>query len=264
MEKIAVHGLRLAYRRAGHGPPAMLVHGAAADSRSWAPQLDELSDEFTVLAWDEPGAGGSDDVPDTFGLSDYADALAEMIKALDLGRTAVLGLSWGTTVILEMWRRHPAVVSSMILAGGYAGWLGSLGAAEANARVEGVRRALAEPDETFDPTLPGLFAGEPPARFVPLLESMAADVRRPSMLVAMTAMAQADLTHVLPTISVPTRLIWGALDARSQVSVARAFERQIPGASLALIPDCGHFSNLEAPTQFNELVREFLRHQPVR
>src|SRR5688500_1555580 len=70
---VEVDGLRLAYRRAGHGRNVMFVHGGAQDSRSWAPQLDALSDEFTVVAWDEPGAGGSDDVPDQFSLSDYAD-----------------------------------------------------------------------------------------------------------------------------------------------------------------------------------------------
>ena len=164
-------------------------------------------------------------------------------------------------MILELYRRHPGVVRSMVLADGYAGWRGSLGAEEADARLAGVRAALAEPEERFDPTLPGLFAGDPPARFVPLLEGMAADVRRGSMLTALTAMAQADLTDVLPTIQVPTQLIWGALDMRSPLAVAREFERQIPGASLAVIPDCGHVSNLEAPRSFSEVVRRFLDSQ---
>ena len=253
-----MHGLRLAYRCTGHGRTVMFVHGGAEDSRTWAPQLDALSDEFTVIAWDEPGAGGSEDVPEGFGLSDYADCLAGMIRALGASPTPVVGLSWGTTVILELYRRHPAVVRSMVLADGYAGWQGSLGAEEADARLAAVRAALAEPDEGFDPTLPGLFAGDPPARFVPLMKAMAADVRRRSMLTALSAMAQADLTDVLPTVRVPTQLIWGELDARSPLSVAREFERRIPGASLAVIPDCGHVSNLQAPGPFNDLVRGFL------
>jgi len=237
----------------------MFVHGGAEDSRAWTPQLEALADEFTVLAWDEPGAGGSADVPDGFGLADYADCLADLIDALGASPTSLVGLSWGTTVILELYRRHPGVVRSMVLADGYAGWLGSLGAAEADARLAALHAELAKPDEVFDPTLPGLFAGDPPARFVPLMQAMAADVRRPSMLTALTAMAQADLSEVLPTVEVPTQLIWGALDARSPVSVAREFERRIPGARLALIQGCGHVSNLEAPGPFNDLVRAFLR-----
>ena len=91
METVEVHGLRLAYRRTGNGPPVMFVHGGVEDSRSWTPQLDALSDEFTVIAWDEPGAGGSQDVPDEFGLSDYADCLAATIRALVGSPTPVVG-----------------------------------------------------------------------------------------------------------------------------------------------------------------------------
>jgi pimeloyl-ACP methyl ester carboxylesterase len=261
METVEVNGLRVAYRRTGDGPPVMFVHGGAEDGRAWAPQLDALSDEFTVIAWDEPGAGGSEDLPDGFGLTDYADCLAGTVRALVGSPVAVVGLSRGTTVILETYRRHPGVVRSMVLADGYAGWRGSLGAEEADARLAGVRAALAEPDETFDPTLPGLFAGEPPALYVPLMEEMAADVRRHSMLTALAAMAQADLTDVLPTVRVATQLIWGELDVRSPLSVARELERRIPGATLAVIPGCGHVSNLEAPGPFNELVRDFLRNR---
>jgi pimeloyl-ACP methyl ester carboxylesterase len=259
METVEVYGLRLAYRRAGHGRTVMFVHGGVEDGRTRTPQLGALSDEFTVIAWDEPGAGGSEDVPDEFGLSDYADCLAGMVRALGASPASFVGLSWGTTVILELYRRHPAVVRSMVLADGYAGWRGSLGAREADARLAAVRATVAGPAETFDPTLPGLFAGDPPVPFVPLMEAMTADVRQHSLLTALSAMAQADLTDVLPTVQVPTQLIWGALDARSPLSVAREFERRIPGASLAVIPDCGHVSNLEAPGPFNELVRGFLR-----
>lgn len=261
MDTVEVNGLRLAYRRAGDGPVVLFVHGGEQDSRTWTPQFEGLSDEFTVIAWDEPGAGGSDDVPDGFGLADYADCLAGMIRGLGIWPTPVVGLSWGTTVILELYRRHPDAVRAMVLADGYAGWRGSLGAQEADSRLAGVQVALAAPDDQFDPTLPGLFAGAPPERFVPLLDTMTADVRRRSLLTALTAMTQADLTAVLPTIAVPTQLIWGELDVRSPLAVAHEFERQIPGAALELIPACGHVSNLQAPQAFNEIVRGFLQHQ---
>lgn len=258
MEMVDVQGLRLAYRRSGHGRTVVFVHGGAQDSRAWTPQLEALSDEFTVIAWDEPGAGGSADVPEGFGLADYADCLAGMVSALGASPTSLVGLSWGTTVILELYRRHPGVVRSMVLADGYAGWRGSLGADEAAARLATLRPGLAEPEDGSEPTVPGLFAGDPPARYVPLMQAMAADVRTPSTLTALTAMAQADLTDVLPTVQVPTQLIWGALDTRSPLSVAREFNRRIPGARLDLIPGCGHVSNLEAPGPFNDLVRAFL------
>ena len=63
MEGIQAAGLEIAYERVGQGPPLVFVHGAAEDGRVWRPQLAALADEFTVVAWDEPGAGRSSDVP---------------------------------------------------------------------------------------------------------------------------------------------------------------------------------------------------------
>src|SRR5215211_4202455 len=135
----------------------------------WGPQLAALADEFTVVAWDEPGAGRSSDVPAGFQLPDYAGCLAALIEQLTLGPAHVAGLSWGGTVALELYRHRPELVGTLVLAGAYAGWKGSLPEAEVRARVAGVREMIAKGREEFDPTLPGLFAGDPPAEFIPLL-----------------------------------------------------------------------------------------------
>ena len=116
----------------------------------------------------------------------------------------------------------------------------------------------------FDPTLPGLFAGEPPAEYASLLGTMAAAVRPESMRTALEVMAEADLREVLPRIAVPTLLLWGEHDARSPLAVARDFQVAIPDGELVVIPDAGHMSNLERPEQVNDAVRAFCRAHPPR
>jgi pimeloyl-ACP methyl ester carboxylesterase len=264
VEVIRALGLEIAYERVGQGPPLIFVHGAGDDGRVWQPQLDGLSDAFTVIAWDEPGGGRSSDVPSTFGLSDYADCLAALIEALGLGPAHVAGLSWGGTVALELYRRHPGLVATLVLSDTYAGWKGSLPEEEVRARVAHARQLHTAPVGEFDPALPGMFAGEVPSTVVALLKDMAAAVRPGSLMTALALMAEADLRDVLPRIAVPTLLIWGELDARSPPTVARQFERAIPGAKLVLIPRCGHLSNLEQPGQFNAAVRQFCHGHRVR
>jgi pimeloyl-ACP methyl ester carboxylesterase len=254
---VRVAGLEVVYDRSGSGPPLVLVHGAAGDAREWRAQAC-LSDDFTVIAWDEPGAGRSSDVPTDFGLAGYATGLAGLIETLD-APAHVCGLSWGGTVVLELYRRRPELVASLVLADTYAGWKGSLPEDEVRARVAGAERMLAEPAEAFDPTFPGLFAADPPEDVIELLDAIAADVRRESLRVALAAMAEADLRDVLPTIVVPTLLLWGEFDARSPLSVAHAFARAIPHAELAVIPGAGHMSNLERPAEFNAAIRAFCR-----
>lgn len=253
---LRVAGLDVVYDRAGDGPPLLLLHGAAGAAREWRPQLAALSDAFTVVAWDEPGAGRSSDVPPGFGLAGYATALGALIDAI--GAPAhVCGLSWGGTVALELYRRRPQAVATLVLADTYAGWAGSLPKEEVRARVRSIERLLAEPGQTGSPALPGLFAGEPPAAAVALLAAVAADVRRESVRVALEAIAEADLRDVLPSIAVPTLLIWGERDARSPLTVARQFARAIPGAELVVIPGAGHLSNLERPEAFTAAMRAF-------
>lgn len=262
MEHLETDGLVVAYDRVGSGPPVVLVHGAALDARSWRPQLQDLSDEFTVVAWDEPGVGSSSSAQPGFGLAEFADALAALIVDLELGPAAVAGLSWGGTVVLELYRRHPDLVSGLVLIDTYAGWKGSLPAAEVRERFEGVQRMIDGPPETFDPTLPGLLGSEPSDAVVALMEAIAADVRPDTLALELGIMAETDLSGLLPHITVPTLLIWGELDVRSPLTVAEQFAEAIPKAELVVIPGAGHMSTLERPDLVNAAIREFCRTLP--
>ena len=57
MEHVDVGGVQTAYIRAGSGPAIVMVHGAAADSRTWQWMLPDLARDHTVVAWDAPGFG---------------------------------------------------------------------------------------------------------------------------------------------------------------------------------------------------------------
>jgi pimeloyl-ACP methyl ester carboxylesterase len=93
MLRAEVSGLSVAYERTGDGPPLVLLHGFTHDSRVWRHQLEGLRDQFTVIAWDAPGAGRSSDPPESFGIGDWADCLAAFLGAAGVRRAHILGLS---------------------------------------------------------------------------------------------------------------------------------------------------------------------------
>ena len=127
MNMVEVDELQVAYERVGSGPALVLLHGYVGDGpTTWRRQLDGLSDEFTVVAWDAPGAGRSSDPPELFGLDGYADCLAGFLDKLGLSTACVAGLSFGGILGLALQRRHPARPSALVLASAYAGWAGSL------------------------------------------------------------------------------------------------------------------------------------------
>lgn len=262
MDEIGVGGLRIAFERVGEGPPLVLLHGAFSDSRWWRRQIDGLSDEFTVVAWDAPGCGRSSDPPEpeTFRLSDYADCLAGFVDALGLRRVHVLGLSFGGGLALELYRRHPAVPRTLVLASAYAGWAGSLPPEEVERRRQRARReADLPPEQWVRGYLPGLFTEAAPQELIDEAVAIMLDTR-PAGLKAMTsAFAEADLRDVLPLIEVPTLLLYGDADRRSPMDIAEDLHAKIPTSELVVMPGVGHDSNLEAPETFNTEVRNFLR-----
>jgi pimeloyl-ACP methyl ester carboxylesterase len=249
----------IAFRRAGDGPPLVLLHGGWSDSRAWGPQLAGLSDAFDVIAWDTPGCGDSDELPGRPTLADYADAVADLITALDVGRAHVCGLSFGGGLALAVYQRHPRLVRSLIAAGAYAGWRGSLAPEEVEARLTRARAECERPPaEWIDGYLPELFARPVPAEVIDQVRAMMSDVRPAGLLAMLTAFAEADVTAVLPTIAVPTLVLHGELDARAPRHVAEVLHAGIPRSELVVLPGVGHDVNLEAPEAFNAEVRRFL------
>ena len=264
MSQVEVSGLRIAYRQEGSGPPLVLLHGGFGfDSRSWQRQLEALSDEYTVVAWDAPGCGQSSDPPPTFRLPDYADCLAGFIDALGLSRPHLLGLSFGGALALQLFALHPGVPRTLILAGAYAGWAGSLPADEVSRRVARLATDMQRPPEEWIPSyLPGLLTEAAPPEMVHEVASLMADVRPAANQAMLQGMAEADLRDVLPSVDVPTLLLYGEQDARSPVAVGQALRDSIPGSELVILPGVGHLSNFEGAAEFNREVRAFLERFP--
>lgn len=260
MGPIEIGGLRIAFERAGDGPLLVLLHGGLSDSRAWRRQLDGLSDEFTVVAWDAPGCGQSSDPPETFRLPDYADCLAEFLDALELGRPHVLGLSFGAGLALELYRRHPTIPRSLVLASAYAGWAGSLPPEAVEQRLKrGLREADLPPEQWVPGYLDGLFTESAAPEVIKEAVGMMLDTRPAGMRAMLQGFAEADLRDVLPRINVPTLLLYGDADQRSPLSVAKDMQSKIPSSRLVVMAGVGHDSNMEAPDSFNAEVRGFLR-----
>lgn len=263
MYEVQVGSLRIAYRQSGAGPPLVLVHGGMEDSRAWSPQFDDLSDEFTVLAWDAPGCGQSTDIPETWRLHDYADALAGWLGAIGIVHPHVLGLSFGSSVVLELYRRHSALPASLILTGAYAGWAGSLPADEVARRLASVLAGVDASEEEVLGSFPGIFSPAASPELIEGLRQIAVDNSgraHPGGYRAMAhSMAEGDLRDVLPLIRVPTLLLYGEIDERSPLHVGEALRSSIPGAELVVLPGVGHVANLESPAAFNQQVRRFIR-----
>jgi pimeloyl-ACP methyl ester carboxylesterase len=158
LHKIKIKGLTIAYQKSGTGTPLVLLHGFTQDSRVWKEQINHLSKYFTVLAWDAPGAGLSDDPPDHFSMGDWADCLSALLDSAGIIQAHILGVSWGGVLAQEFYRRYPSKVMSLILSGTNAGW-SSLSDSIAKARLETcIHDSYLPPRELSQKYLPTMFS----------------------------------------------------------------------------------------------------------
>jgi len=107
------------YRRAGRGPPVVLLHDSPRSSVLHVPLLGEFSDAFTVYALDTPGYGQSDPLPSEPApeIDDFGDALAAVVEALGVEGAAVYAYHTSSKIALSCAVRHPGLVGRLVIDG---------------------------------------------------------------------------------------------------------------------------------------------------
>jgi pimeloyl-ACP methyl ester carboxylesterase len=186
--------------------------------------------------------------------------LARFLDTLGVARAHVVGLSWGGILAQEFYRLYPERLRCLVLADTYAGWKGSLPEAIWRERLAACLLDATSPaDALVAKLLPGMFM---------FTASVSRDVREELSviisefhpigfrLMSMSS-ADTDTRDLLPSIGVPTLVLWGDEDRRSPIHIAEQLHVAIPGAELAIIPNAGHVSNMEQPDAFNAHVRRF-------
>jgi len=258
LHSVEIDGLTIAYRQAGKGQPLVLLHGFLCDSRCWRDQLSHLSDQFSVVAWDAPGAGSSSDPPNTFTTASYVHCLAGFLDAIGIERAHVLGLSWGGILAQEFYRQYAERFYSLVLADTYAGWRGSLPETVWKERLKTcLKDASGGPEALVAKFLPGVFSDAAPQHLQNELSAIVFEFHPIGFRLMSLSSAEVDTRDLLSSVDVATLLLWGDDDRRSPLHVAKQFHAAISGAQLAIIPNAGHLSNMEQPNVFNDHVRRF-------
>lgn len=270
---IDVGGLPTRYLTAGEGPPLVLLHGVGDNALDWRWVMPALARAHRVYAPDLPGSGGSARSVD----ADYSPAfferfVAAFLDALGVERAAVVGNSLGGLAALRLALAEPERVAA----------LGLLAGAGLGRRVSPALRSLALPGYgrlavAWGKRPPGaaqralgragLLFGSPrgiPAKWLEeqyrlarlsgFLESQLATVRAQ---VGLRGQREIVLAR-LPSLRVPTLVVWGERDRVLPPAQAREAISRIPDGSLELIPACGHLPQVERPERVAEVLVRFL------
>jgi len=112
---IAVNGIELGYTMLGEGEPLVLLHGGFGTVHMFGPNVELLANERMVIGVDLQSHGRSPAADRPMRFETMADDIAALIRALGLGRAAIMGFSLGGGVALRTGIQHPGLVERLVL-----------------------------------------------------------------------------------------------------------------------------------------------------
>ncbi len=248
-------GGAIGYAEAGGGDrtPIVFLHGVGSDKSVWRPQLDHFAAERRAVAFDYPGYGDSDPVPEETTRDDYASAVIGAMRSLGLARAHICGLSLGGVVAIAIHAADAEACTSLILADTFASHHDGQAIYDRSMTASSDMRALAE------------------ARVDVLLAQPADPEVRSEVIATMSridpaayctgaaAVWLADQRTRVGEMRLPVLVLCGSEDRITPPALSHELARLIPGAQNETIERAGHLSNLERPDEFNTLVGAFIR-----
>jgi 3-oxoadipate enol-lactonase len=248
---------------AGEGPAVVLVHEGICDSRMWEPQWEPWSRSYRLLRVDLRGFGRT---PLERGPFAHARDLIEAVERQGIERAAVVGVSLGGRVALEVAVARPELVSALVLvAPGLPGheWSDELRAEWAEEETAFEARDL---DAAVEVSLRTWVDGphRRPEDVDPDVRRRVAEMQRRAYELALgieedeEELLVEDLADRLGEVRAPTLVVVGEEDQPDMHAIAERLAREIPAARLAKIPATAHVPSMERPREFDVLVVSFL------
>lgn len=278
-EFVQVNGLRVHVKRAGEGPPTLvLLHGFAASTFSWREVMAPLAEHAAVIAYDRPSFGLTDRplpgewLPDAwpggtpYGPEAQVGILIGLLDQFGVDKAVLVGNSMGGAVAALVAARRPERVQALVLVDAY---LESAGPSAAFGKV--IRSAVGRRigPSLLSPFSAGFGAGlrrlvaDPAVVTNEMVQGYARPLRLPRAKQALWELTAAGSVAVseaeLRSIAVPTLVLRGEADLLVKAAAAERSAAFIPGAILRTIPGAGHMPQEEQPTLFVQAIEKFLR-----
>lgn len=264
VDKSKFNGDRWSFMEAGDPakPTIVCLHGLGGSSADWRYQLNELSKNYHVVAWNAPGYMLSDEFKTDYPVCvDFADAFADFLNALKLDKVHLLGNSFGSLVAQCFAMNYPERVLKMVLVGPLVEYKVSQ---EVKAKMTAMRQdQIKDGGYAFtNKRVEALLAPNPSPELVAVVRKGMMGTHPRAFMSSFNFVLSEDhtLDLVAAKVKSPVLLIAGTEDKVLPIALhAALLQKSLPNARLEILKGVGHLPHIEAYVEVNKLVKEFLK-----
>ncbi|MBS1487827.1 MAG: alpha/beta hydrolase [Bacteroidetes bacterium] len=232
----------------GQGQVLMLLHGLFGALSNWEGVVNHYSKDLRVVIPMLPIYEMPIKEAGLVGLREFTE---KFVETMQLDNMIIMGNSLGGHVGILYTLANPAKVSKLVLTGSSGLFENTMGGSyPRRGSYDYIRERVAY--TFYDPNVAS-------KELVDEVFETTKSIPKCMRIVAIAKSAQRNnLALELPTIKVPTLLVWGLNDTITPPMVGYEFNRLIPNSELKFIDKCCHAPMMEHPEKFNLLVKDFL------
>jgi pimeloyl-ACP methyl ester carboxylesterase len=254
MPEVMVSGTKIHYleskcKKFGKKWPIVFIHGSGGNAGPWQKVMNGLADEYTSLAVDLPGHGGSPG-EGMKSIREYSRFMKDFLDALGLEAVILGGHSMGGAIVQDFSLRYPRNVRALLLIGTGARLRVLPEALEMNRQM-----AFGEISSKF---YPWSFAEKASPKIIAEGEREWAKTGARVRYYDFLACDQFDITGEMEKIRLPVLIVCGKEDRLTPVKYAEFLNKKIAGSRMEIIEGAGHMVMLEAPRALCGPVLNFL------
>lgn len=253
---IEVDGYNICYKITGTGEETVvMLQGWGTDLGVYDSVANSINERYRFVQFDFPGFGGSDEPREAWNVDAYADFFCKFMQALEIKKATLIGHSYGGRVIIKLAARDsiPFEIKNIVLIDSAGIMPKRSFSQKLKVRRYKILKKILNMKVVY-------------ALFPELIDDWrsqqgSADYRNasPMMRQCLVMAVNEDLTELLPKIEQDTLLIWGDKDTATPITDAKLMEERIPNAGLVVLKGAGHFSFLEQPMIFRNIMRSYFQ-----
>jgi 3-oxoadipate enol-lactonase len=236
----------------------IFIHGFPLNSKMWRFQENHFSD-FRMYAPDLPGSAKT--IPNQlFTLDMMAEYVINSYDSKIQSHT-IVGLSMGGYIALRIAKLKPEFCNALVLVDTRASSDSEQAKLNRTNTIKELKKNGVESFLTsFLPNVLSKHSLNSNPELVEFLEEIGLEQTKEGLISQLLAMqGRSDSTSDLSSLSIPTLCICGEEDKLTTVEEMKSLSEKIPNSSFKTISKSAHYSPLENPEEFNQILSEFLK-----